>query len=72
MTDLNMPKNSKNVWTLEEDERLKQLLEASAPIHLIAASLKRSVPAVKGRAHILGLSIKRVAVKRTLPADTRW
>jgi hypothetical protein len=43
----------------EEDERLKMLLEANTSIHLVAAKLKRSVAAVRGRAVLLKISRKR-------------
>jgi hypothetical protein len=55
-----LPANASNKWTPSEDERLQDLVVANASAHLIAAKLKRSVPAIKGRAHILGLSLKRV------------
>jgi hypothetical protein len=38
------------VWTAEDDERLKFLIEASVSIHLIAAKMKRTTQAVKYRA----------------------
>ena len=57
-----MPENSNNKWTPEEDARLKSLIEANTSIHLIAAKLKRSVPAIRSRASILNISMKRVRV----------
>ena len=56
-----LPKNTNNVWTPEEDKRLKSLIESSFPMHSIAAALQRSASAVKGRAHRLGISIKRTS-----------
>jgi len=56
-----LPKNTNNVWTPEEDKRLKSLIESSLPIHSVAATLQRSVSAVKGRAHRLQISIKRTS-----------
>src|SRR5258705_13950850 len=47
-------------WTPEEDNRLRMLLEACKPIDIVAAELKRSAKAVKGRAYILRISLKRV------------
>ena len=57
-----MPENSNNKWTPEEDARLKSLIEANTSIHLIAAKLKRSVPAIRSRASILNILMKRVRV----------
>ena len=57
-----MPENSNNKWTPEEDARLKSLIEANTSIHLIAAKLKRSVPALRSRASILNILMKRVRV----------
>jgi hypothetical protein len=52
-------KNTGNKWTPEEDAQLRTLIESSLSIHLVAEKLKRSVSAVKGRAHFLQVSIKR-------------
>ena len=57
-----MPENSNNKWTPEEDARLKSLIEANTSIDLIAAKLKRTTKGVKSRAHVLGISTKRVWV----------
>ena len=57
-----MPGNSNNKWTPEEDARLKSLIEANTSIHLIAAKLKRSVPAIRSRASILNILMKRVRI----------
>ena len=58
-----MPENSNNKWTPEEDARLKSLIEANTSIDLIAAKLKRSVSAIRARAGIRNISIKRVFVR---------
>jgi len=58
-----VPENSNNKWTPEEDVRLKSLIEANTSIHLIAAKLKRSVSAIRARAGIRNISIKRVFVR---------
>jgi hypothetical protein len=55
-----VPENSNNKWTPEEDARLKSLIEANTSLHLIAAKLKRSVPAIRARASILNILMKRV------------
>jgi hypothetical protein len=39
------------------------LLGAGKPIEIVAAELKRSAKAVKGRAYILRISLKRVKLK---------
>ena len=57
-----MPENTNNKWTPEEDVRLKSLIEANTSVHLIAAKLKRSVSAIRARASILNISMKRVRV----------
>ena len=56
-----LPKNTNNVWTPEEDKRLKSLIESSLPMHSIAATLQRSVSAVRHRAFLLKISIKRTS-----------
>ena len=53
--------------TTAEDERLRDLVLANTSTHSIAAELKRSVPAIKGHAHLLGLSLKRVELRRREP-----
>jgi hypothetical protein len=50
------------VWTAEDDERLKSLIEASVSIDLVAAKMKRTIQAVKWRANARGISIKRVRI----------
>jgi hypothetical protein len=57
-----VPENSNNKWTPEEDARLKFLIEANTSLHLIAEKLKRSVPAIRARASILNILMKRVRV----------
>jgi hypothetical protein len=57
-----VPENSNNKWTPQEDARLKSLIEANTSIDLIAAKLKRSVPAIKARAQVLNILMKRVQV----------
>ena len=57
-----MPENSNNKWTPEEDARLKSLIEDNTSLHLIAEKLKRSVPAIRARAQVLNILMKRVRV----------
>jgi hypothetical protein len=47
-------------WTAEDDDRLKILIKDGASLHLIAAMMKRTTEGVKSRAHVLGISTKRV------------
>ncbi len=54
---------ARTFWTPEEDNCLRRLVEAGRPIEFVAAELKRSVKAVKGRAHMLRISLKRVNLK---------
>jgi hypothetical protein len=54
---------ARTFWTPEEDNRLRMLLGAGKPIEIVAAELKRSAKAVKGRAYILRISLKRVKLK---------
>jgi hypothetical protein len=50
-----MPANASKKWTPEEDALLRSLVEAGTRPLLVAAKLKRSVDAIRGRAQILGL-----------------
>jgi hypothetical protein len=54
-------KTPNKLWTPEEDERLKSLIETSISLNLVAAKLQRSVSAVKNRAHVLKISVKRTS-----------
>jgi hypothetical protein len=63
-----VPENTNNKWTPGEDARLKSLIEANTSAHFIAAKLKRSVNAVKARAQVLNISMKRVRVRVGLRA----
>jgi hypothetical protein len=58
-----LPANASDKWTPAEDETLRNLVIANASVYSIAAKLKRSVPAIKGRAHHLGLSFRHVEQK---------
>jgi hypothetical protein len=57
-----VPENGNNKWTPDEDALLKSLIEANTSVHLIAAKLKRSVPAIRARASILNILMKRARV----------
>ena len=55
---------ARSPWTPEEDNCLRRLVEAGRPIEIVAAELRRSVPAVKTRAYVvLRISFKRVTLK---------
>ena len=54
---------ARTFWTPEEDNRLRMLVEAVKPIDFVAADLKRSARAVKARAYVLRISLKRVKLK---------
>ncbi len=58
-----MAENDRNIWTPEEDDRLRTLLGVGRSIPFVAADLKRSEAAVKGRAYVLRISLKRVKMK---------
>jgi hypothetical protein len=55
MTD----RNSYKKWTPEDDEFLRNLVLADVSPFDIAAQLGRSVSTVKGRAHCLGIRLRR-------------
>jgi hypothetical protein len=46
-------------WTVEDDLRLRFMIDANTSIHLIAAKLNRSTESVKSRASVLKVSLKR-------------
>jgi hypothetical protein len=54
-------KTTNKLWTPDEDKRLKFLIETSISLNLVAAKLQRSASAVKNRAHVLRISIKRTS-----------
>jgi hypothetical protein len=56
------PRQKGRIWTAEDDDRLKSLIEANLSIDLIAAKMKRTIQGVKYRASTLGISTKRVWV----------
>ena len=50
-------------WTSQEDDLFRSMAEAGARPELIAAKLKRSVPAIKTRAYAIGLPLKWYKMK---------
>ncbi len=57
-----MAVNDFTKWTTEDDDRLRTLLQSGVSVYLAAAKLKRSASAVKERAVILKISIKRMKI----------
>ena len=57
MTKSAMTENDRNIWTPEEDNRLRTLLGAGRSIASVAADLKRSETAVRARAYVLRISL---------------
>jgi hypothetical protein len=53
-------KKANSRWKPEEEEQLRKLIESGVSAHDIAATLERTTSAVKGRANLLGISIKLV------------
>jgi hypothetical protein len=62
-----MAHNQWNLWTPEQDQRLRTLFEAGCSAVLVAAKLKRSLSATKARCRTLKISVKRK--KAALPVD---
>ena len=58
--EFTMGRNLRRLWTPDEDELLRKLIEAKKSLGLIAAKLKRSTMAVRGRASILKISVKKI------------
>jgi hypothetical protein len=52
------------LWTPEEDKELRSKLMAGRPTAEIAIKLKRTIGAVHSRARLLGLSFRRVKVRK--------
>jgi hypothetical protein len=65
-----MAVNNNNRWNQDEDERLRHLVLSNTSAFEIAETLGRTVPAVKARAHSLGLTLARVGIRRNPLA--RW
>jgi len=50
----------KRPWTPEEESRLRTLVEESASALLVAAKIKRTVTAIRGRASVIGVSLRPI------------
>jgi hypothetical protein len=54
---------AKRPWAPEEDNRLRTLLEEGVSVLLISAKLKRTVSAIRGRAKLIGMSLRPKKLK---------
>jgi hypothetical protein len=52
-----------NRWTPQEDDLFRKMAEANTRPEVIAAKLNRSVRAIKARAYMIGLPLKRSKLK---------
>jgi hypothetical protein len=59
-----MAEKISKAWTIEEDERLREMVTSEADFADIANSLGRTGKAIKARAYILRLSLRRLGVTR--------
>jgi hypothetical protein len=50
-------------WTLEDEARLRSLIADGTSIALVAAKLKRTITAIRGRAKILKLPLRQPGLK---------
>ncbi len=55
-----MPRYGKRPWKPEEDNQLREMVEAGKTITIISLRLKRTVTAVRGRLGILKVSLGKV------------
>jgi hypothetical protein len=55
-----MPRYFKRPWKPEEDNQLREMVEAGKTITIISLRLKRTVTAVRGRLGILRVSLGKV------------
>ena len=56
--------NSGKLWSAEEDERLRELAVTGANPSEIAAKLNRTEAAIKARAHVLRVGLRRFRARR--------
>jgi hypothetical protein len=55
-----MNSSRKRPWTPAEESRLRILVEDGASVVLVAAKLKRTVTAIRGRASVIGVSFRPI------------
>ena len=60
-------KYGKRPWEPEEDNQLREMVEAGKTITIISLKLKRTITAVRGRLGILKVSLRKVG-RRPKPA----
>lgn len=65
-----MAQDKRKLWTPDEDERLRQLVISGASVASTAEQLHRTVPAVVARAYAIGVTFRRIYVRRRPLA--RW
>jgi hypothetical protein len=65
-----MAVNSGKVWTIQEDERLRDLISSGATLPEVAKTLNRTESATKTRAYILRLALGRFGARRR--GLSRW
>jgi hypothetical protein len=58
------------VWTIEEDQKLRELVASGTDLADVAKSLSRTLSAVKARAYALRLLLGRSGVRRR--GLSRW
>jgi hypothetical protein len=59
-----MAQNRRKTWTMEDDERLRQLSSSGASVATIAKDLGRTESAVLARAYAIGVAFRRLKTRR--------
>lgn len=59
------------LWTKDEEEKLRQLLQGNTRPDEIAEALNRSVSAVKSKAHAMGMTVAQLGNQRR-SGLSRW
>jgi hypothetical protein len=62
-----MAKKSRKPWTIQEDERLRELAATGDRLSEIGEKLDRTVSAAKARAYVLRVSFRRFGSKKARP-----
>jgi len=65
-----MAVNSGKAWTIQEDERLRELVASGATLPKMAKALDRTESATKTRAYMLRLALGRFGARRR--GLSRW
>ena len=61
---MNRPQFHAKPWTLVEEERLRAMIMSGMDVKDISSELQRTVVAVRSRSEQIGISLRRVTVKR--------